>query len=180
MHGFWGVTTTAADMNALRLANAQASYSGFTFGADGAPTGVVNMLIQFGPGTFSADFGAELGASLTVANPLKGTVVPTQSGVSQVSGHLIFNASGTVKGSQFSSDTLRIAGAGNSITGKVEGALFGSQAKVAAGAVDVTATLGARPTTPPPSANTATPAKLAPSSPQVVRYSTAFYTTRQP
>lgn len=180
MHGFWGVTTTAADMNALRLANAQANYSGFTFGANGAPTGIVNMVFQLGAGTFTGDFGAPLGGSLSVSNPLQGTVGQTQSGVSQVnSGYLIFQVSGKVNGSQFSSDTVRIAGNGNSITGKVEGALFGSQAKVAAGTVDVTATLGARPSTPP-ATDTALPAKVVPTAPQVVRYSTAFYTTKQP
>lgn len=180
MHGFWGVTTSAADMNALRLANAQANYSGFTFGADGAPTGVVNMNFKLAAGTFTGDFGAPLGGSLNVTNPLQGTVTQTQSGVSQVnSGYLIFQVSGKVNGSQFISDTVSIAGNGNSITGKVEGALFGAQAKVAAGTVDVTATLGARPSTPP-AADSAVPAKVRPTAPQVVRYSTAFYTTKQP
>lgn len=134
MHGFWGVTTTAADMVQLRQSQAVANYSGFTFDANGNRLGDVNMSVQFGAGTFTANFGA----GLDTTNPLAGAQpVVTQSGVTQINGVLSFQASGTISGSQFTSNQLKIAGPGNSITGKVDGAFFGSEAKVAAGVADV-------------------------------------------
>ncbi len=140
MHGFWGVTTSAQDMNNLRLTNAQASYSGNTFNAYGTSTGSVKMNVNFGSSTFTADFNG----GLNVQNPTAGGQLQLASnGGIQVDGALSFRASGAISGSMFSSNALQIAGAGNSITGKVEGAFFGSNAAVAAGVADVTANLTA-------------------------------------
>lgn len=152
VYGVWGVTTSAQDMSNLRLSNAQATYSGSTFGADGANTGSVKMSVNFGTSTFSADFNG----GLNVKNPLNGKLQMTSSGTAQVNGVLSFSAAGTINGSTFASNALQIAGAGNSITGKVQGAFFGSNAAVAAGVADVTATL-VSPSVPPITARYAAP-----------------------
>lgn len=159
MYGIWGVTTSAQDMNNLRLSDAQASYSGFTFGADGASTGSVKMNVNFGASTFTADFNG----GLNVQSPLVGgQVQKAANGSYQVNGALSFRASGAINGSLFSANALQIAGANNSITGKVEGAFFGSNAAVAAGVADVSAVV--------------TPTGF--TSPVYARYATPFVTTK--
>jgi len=136
VYGIWGITTSVQEMDALRMSNAQATYSGKTFNADGASTGGVFMSVNFGSSTFTADFNG----GVNVQNPLaNGTLQATAAGTTQVNGALSFRASGTISGSLFSANALQIAGANNSITGKVEGAFFGSNAAVAAGVADVTA-----------------------------------------
>lgn len=79
------------------------------------------------------------------------------NGGAQVEGALSFRASGAISGSMFSANALQIAGAGNSINGKVEGAFFGSNAAVAAGVVDVTAKLQSSPSVPSITARYAAP-----------------------
>lgn len=159
MYGVWGITTSAQDMNNLRLSDAQASYSGFTFGADGASTGSVKMNVNFGASTFTADFNG----GLNVQSPLVGgQVQKAANGSYQVNGALSFRASGAINGSLFSANALQIAGANNSITGKVEGAFFGSNAAVAAGVADVSAVV--------------TPTGF--TSPVYARYATPFVTTK--
>lgn len=136
VYGVWGITTSVAEMNELRMSNAQATYSGKTFDAAGTPTGAVAMSVNFGSSTFTAAFNG----GLDVQNPLaNGSLQTTAAGTTQVNGALSFQASGTISGSLFSANNLQIAGANNSITGKVEGAFFGSNAAVAAGVADVTA-----------------------------------------
>lgn len=159
IYGVWGVTTSAQDMSNLRASNAQASYSGFTFGADGASTGSVKMSVNFGTSSFTADFNG----GLNVQNPLVGgQVQTTANGTVQVAGALAFRASGAINGSLFSANSLQIAAPGSSITGKVEGAFFGSNAAVAAGVVDVSAVL------PPPGLTT----------PVYARYAAPFVTVK--
>lgn len=136
VYGVWGITTSVAEMNELRMSNAQATYSGKTFNAAGVSTGGVFMSVNFGSSTFTADFNGGLNAQNPLAN---GTLQTTASGTTQVDGALSFRASGAISGSLFSANNLQIAGPNNSITGKVEGAFFGSNAAVAAGVVDVTA-----------------------------------------
>lgn len=154
VYGVWGVTTSAQDMSNLRASNAQASYSGNTFNASGASTGSVKMNVNFGASTFTADFNG----GLNVQNPLAGGQLQLASnGGAQVEGALSFRASGAISGSMFSANALQIAGAGNSINGKVEGAFFGSNAAVAAGVVDVTAKLQSSPSVPSITARYAAP-----------------------
>jgi len=154
MYGVWGITTSAQDMSNLRLSNAQASYSGFTFGANGASTGTVSMAVNFGSSSFTADFNG----GLNVQSPLvNGQLQTAANGTVQVNGALSFRASGAINGSMFSANALQIAGAGNSINGKVEGAFFGSNAAVAGGVVDVTANLKTSSSVPAVSARYAAP-----------------------
>lgn len=159
MYGFWGVTASAQDMNNLRLSNAQATYSGSTFGADGASTGSVKMSVNFGTSTFSADFNG----GLNVQNPLSGQVQIASNGTPQVvNGALSFNAIGKINGSTFTSSSLQIAGPTNVINGTVQGAFYGSNAAVAAGVADVSAVV--------------TPTGF--SAPVYVRYATPFAATK--
>lgn len=141
MYGVWGVTTSAADMNALRsLANPTATYSGNTFGADGTSTGTVKMSVNFGTSTFSADFNG----GLNVKDPLSGQVQIASNGTPQVvNGALSFNAVGQIIGSTFKSNSLQIATPEKIINGTVQGAFFGSNAAKAAGAADVSAVVRA-------------------------------------
>ncbi len=159
VYGIWGITTSVQEMDALRMSNAQATYSGKTFNADGASTGGVFMSVNFGSSTFTADFNG----GVNVQNPLaNGTLQATAAGTTQVNGALSFRASGAISGSLFSANNLQIAGANNSITGKVEGAFFGSNAAVAAGVADVTAKIQ----------NSANEAAI------TARYATPFVATR--
>lgn len=154
VYGVWGLTTSAQDMNNLRASNAQASYSGSTFNAYGVNTGSVKMNVNFGSSTFTADFNG----GVNVQTPLAGGQLQVASnGTVQVDGALSFRASGAISGSSFSANALQIAGAGNSINGKVEGAFFGSNAGVAAGVADVTANIRSSASVPAVSVRYATP-----------------------
>lgn len=154
MYGVWGITTPAADMNNLRLSNAQANYYGSTFNGSGNSTGTVQMSVNFGTSTFKADFNGGSG----VSNPLiGGQLQKTSSGGYQVNGALSFSAAGTISGSQFSAKTLDIGGPYKTITGKVEGAFFGQNAAVAGGVADVSAVVSAPGFTSPVYARYATP-----------------------
>ena len=166
VYGIWGITTAVSEMNALRMSNAEANYSGKTFNADGIATGGVTMNVKFGAGTFTADFNG----GTNVQNPLaNGKLQTTAAGTTQVDGALSFRAAGTITGSLFSANNLQIAGANNSITGKVEGAFFGSNAAVAGGVADVTAKIQDSANTPAITVRYATPfvaTKDVPNSPQ--------------
>lgn len=152
-YGVWGLTTSAADMNNLRLSNAEASYWGYTFNGAGKNTGSVQMSVNFGTSTFKADFNGGAG----VANPLaNGSLQRTPGGTVQINGALSFSAAGNVSGSQFSSNALSIGGF-NVINGKVEGAFFGPNAAVAGGAVDVHAVVTAKGSSTPVNARYAAP-----------------------
>lgn len=128
IYGVWGITTSAQDMNNLRLSNAQANYSGNLFSADGTNNGAVKMNVNFGSSQFSASFSNVGGGQVALSN---GSTVG-------IKGTLNFQASGSISGSQFSSNALSMA-SGKPITGNVVGAFFGPQAAVAGGVIDVTA-----------------------------------------
>lgn len=149
MYGIWGVTTSAQDMNSLRLSNAQANYSGSVFNQDGSNNGSVLMNVNFGTSQFTANFSNVGNGQVPVGN---NAAVP-------IAGTLTFQASGLISGSQFSANQLSTG-----VTGKVEGAFFGSQAAVAAGVLDVTAT----------------PTSGIPSSPRIAtRYAAPFIAIKQ-
>lgn len=154
VYGVWGITTSVQEMSALRMSNAQATYSGKTFDAAGQQTGTMSLSANFGASTFTADFNG----GINVQNPLaNGTLQTTAAGTTQVNGALSFRASGAISGSLFSANNLQIAGPNNSITGKVEGAFFGSNAAVAAGVADVTAKIQNSANDPAITARYATP-----------------------
>ena len=153
-YGVWGLTTSAADMNNLRLSNAEAQYNGYTFNGWGGGTGSVHMSVNFGNSTFKADFNGGSGGS----NPLMGgSLQQTRSGSYQVTGALSFSASGNINGSQFSANNLSIGGAYKTIDGKVEGAFFGPNAAVAGGVADVSAVVSTPGMTSPVYARYAAP-----------------------
>lgn len=154
VYGVWGITTAASEMNELRMSNAQATYTGKTFGADGSATGDLKARVAFGPGTIELDFNG----GLNVKNPMANAKLETTAaGTTQVAGALSFRASGTINGSLISANNLQIAGANNSITGKVEGAFFGSNAAALGGVADVTARIQNSPTDAAVSARYVTP-----------------------
>ena len=129
IYGVWGLTTSAQDMSNLLNGNAQASYSGNTFGADGNSTGNVKMTVNFGASTFVASFNNE-------RDSYGVKVETTASGSQQLQGRVGFRAEGAITGSNFQSTKLS-AQDGN-VTGVVKGAFFGSQAAAAGGVVDIT------------------------------------------
>ena len=154
VYGVWGITTAVSEMNELRMSKAQATYSGKTFDSNGVSTGGVFMRVDFGASTFTADFNG----GLNVKSPLADAQLQTTaSGTTQATGAMSFRASGAITGSLFSANNLQIAGANNSITGKVEGAFFGSNAAVAAGVADVTAKIQDSTNTPAITVRYATP-----------------------
>lgn len=136
-HGAWGVTTSASDMDNLRLSEAQASYTGSTFNAAGTNTGAVKMSVNFGSSTFKADFHGGSG----VANPFSsGTFEQTTSGFYQFNGAMSFSAEGTISGSQFSSNSVTVGGPNpSSMSGNVKGAFVGQNAASVIGVADVSA-----------------------------------------
>lgn len=129
MYGVWGLTTPAQDMADLRQSNAQAAYSGNTFGADGSRTGSVKMSVNFGASTFVASFNNE-----TDAYGVR--VEKTASGGKQLQGPVGFRAEGSITGSTFQATNL--SAKDGTVTGVVQGAFFGSQAAAAGGVVDIT------------------------------------------
>lgn len=129
IYGVWGKTTSAQDMSNLLNGNAQASYSGNTFAADGSSTGNVKMTVNFGASTFVASFNNEIDSYGV-------RVETTASGGKQLQGPVGFRAEGAITGSTFQASKL--SAQDGTVTGVVKGAFFGSQAAAAGGVVDIT------------------------------------------
>lgn len=124
IYGVWGRTTSAQDMNNLRQSNAQASYAGTVFNRYGDYNGSVSMNVNFGTSEFSANFSNVGGGQVPIGG----------NSAIAISEKLIFNASGTISGSQFVANKLSPG-----VTGQVVGAFFGPQAAAAGGVLDVSA-----------------------------------------
>jgi len=129
--GFWGVTTSTADMAALRQGQATASYTGRGIDATGNITGNMVMSVNFGTSTF--EMSANGGIDTNVIT------LPTTAGT-QLMGRVGYNVVGTLTGSTFESRQITAVdgtiGAGSS----VKGAFLGAAAGVAIGASDIVKT----------------------------------------
>ena len=129
--GFWGVTTSTADMAALRQGQASARYTGRGIDAMDNSTGSMVMVVNFGTSTFTMS-----------TNGGSDTKVYTQrtSAGTQLMGGVGYNVVGTVTGSTFESRQITAVdgtiGAGSS----VKGAFLGAAAAAAIGASDIVKT----------------------------------------
>jgi len=129
--GFWGVTTSTADMAALRQGQASARYTGRGIDAMDNNTGNMVMVVSFGTSTFTM--------STNGGSDTKVYTQRTSSGT-QLMGGVGYNVVGTVTGSTFESRQITAVdgtiGAGSS----VKGAFVGAGAAAAIGASDIVKT----------------------------------------
>ena len=129
--GFWGVTTSTADMTALRQSQATATYTGRGIDAVGNGTGTMVMNVNFGTSTFEMSTNGGSDTKVFTQRTSAGT---------QLLGRVGYNVVGTLTGSTFESRQITAVdgtiGAGSS----VKGAFTGTGAAVAIGASDIVKT----------------------------------------
>lgn len=120
-----GIVTSAADMSELRANNITAVYNGHAF-YNGTP---VTINVNFGTASWSGSWNNGADGS---------TWTHTPSGSSQqyVNGHVGFNASGTISGSNIQSTS--VSATDGAVSGSVRGSFYGSQAAALGGVVDIT------------------------------------------
>ena len=130
VQGVAGVTTSDADMSALRAGNVSATYVGFDGKSDHAYANV-KLEVNFGNGSFTGSFNGGTDAyNVSQATTAQGT---------QLRGRVGFDVtSGVITGANFTSTGL--SAADGRVTGSVTGAFFGPKAAAAGGVADITKT----------------------------------------
>lgn len=130
VQGVAGVTTSDADMSALRAGNVTATYVGFD-GKGEHYQANVKLEVNFGNGSFTGSFnGGTDGYNVYKANTAQGTQLRGQVGFEVTSG--------VITGANFKSTGL--AAADGIVKGSVTGAFFGPNAAAAGGVADITKT----------------------------------------
>jgi hypothetical protein len=125
-----GIVTSAADMAAVRADTISAvNYSGKNFSGVGDGVSPVAITVNFGPGTWNGSWNGGRDGS---------THTETHGGQTYIYGQVGFNASGTISGSNIISNSVTTLDPGATISGKVNGSFYGSQAQALAGVVDIT------------------------------------------
>jgi hypothetical protein len=124
--GVAGITTSAADMSALRASGATAVYAGYD--AQGyTSTPNVTMNVNFGNSTFTSTFNGGADTKTYQGTSAAGLVV---------GGGVGFNATGVINGSSFKATNL--SATDGTVKGAVTGAFFGPSAAAAGGVADIT------------------------------------------
>jgi hypothetical protein len=145
MQPSWGVAgfvTTAEGMaeaqrQALTRESPIVNYVGHDYYAassEGYASANVQIAVNFGTRTFDATFNGGTDKSVQTSS--------TASGGTQLTGQVGFVASGNITGSTFQSTSVSATDA-TSISGKVTGAFFGTNAAAAGGVADITKTVAA-------------------------------------
>jgi len=133
--GVLGVTSTVGDMAALQRGNAVVDYVGSTFNTGSS----VALTVDFGQGRVvggSFNGGSDGGGVMTyVASDGQRYVANGQRYIEGGSGVGINVLGGTVVGSNFVINQM--SANDGTVSGRIQGAFFGPQAEMAAGAVDV-------------------------------------------
>ncbi len=130
VEGVAGITTSSADMSALRASGATATYAGYDARGNSAKPNVT-LNVNFGNGSFTGSFnGGADGNNVYTNTSEAGPVLRGQVG---------FNVtSGTITGSTFKSTGL--SATDGTVKGAVTGAFFGPTAAAAGGVADITKT----------------------------------------
>lgn len=124
LHGIWGVTTATAGLEALKRDNVVINYEGGSYGGS-----TVALTVDFGQarvlgGSFNG--GTDGGVGQYIAS----------DGKRYITGQVGINVlGGTVQGSNFV--ITQMSANDGTVNGRIQGAFYGAQAQVAAGAVDV-------------------------------------------
>lgn len=130
--GFWGVTTSTADMTALGRSQATATYTGGGIDAMGNRSGDMVMNVDFGRSTFTMSVNGGSDTQVYAARTSAGTQLLGRVGYDVVEG--------TLTGSTFESRRIT-SGDGTIGAGSlVKGALMGAGGAVAIGASDIVKT----------------------------------------
>jgi hypothetical protein len=125
-----GIVTSAADMAAVRADTISAvNYSGKNFSGVGDGVSPVAITVNFGPGTWNGSWNGGKDGNVHTE---------THGGQTYVYGQVGFNASGIVSGSNIASTSVTTLDQNATISGKVVGSFYGSQAQALAGVVDIT------------------------------------------
>lgn len=123
--GVWGVTTTTAGMEALQRGSVVVNYEGYSY--KGSP---VSLTVDFGQGRVLG------GAINGGADSGKVNSYVAIDGQRYINGPVGLNVlGGTVVGSNFVINQM--SANDGTVSGRIQGAFFGSKAEVAAGVVDV-------------------------------------------